>query len=323
MNRTERFYKIDKLLQARRSTPISTLMSELEVSKSTIKRDLTYMRDRLDAPIVWDSDSRGYRYTDPLPGSPRFSLPGLWFNSSELHALLTMEHLLGNLQPGFLSEHIDPLRHRVKKILRTVDQSVEELTARIRIVPGTIPPANPAVFQQLADALLRRVQVNACYRNKIADESKPRCISPQRLVYYREKWYLDGWCHSRNGLRTFRLSNLTDVEVTDTAAVDIEEQALDDELKAGFGIFGGSSTQQATLRFSADISGWIMHENWHSEQAIQLDDQARLVLSFPYSNDPELIMKILSYGSDVEVLKPLELRRKVANAIRRANDMYR
>ena len=62
MDRTERFMKIDLLLQRRKSTPLALMIEELEVSRATVKRDIEYMRDRMHAPIVWDRWLRGYRY---------------------------------------------------------------------------------------------------------------------------------------------------------------------------------------------------------------------------------------------------------------------
>ena len=108
MDRTERFYKIDQLLSNRKAVSRDVFLEELAVSPATFKRDLEYMRERLHAPIVWDRERRGYRYASPEQNAPAFSLPGLWFNASEIHALLTMQQLLDNIQPGLLEPHIGP-----------------------------------------------------------------------------------------------------------------------------------------------------------------------------------------------------------------------
>ena len=91
MDRTERFYKIDQLLQNRPTVPIREFLDALGVSLATFKRDLEYMRDRLNAPIVWDRDSNGYRFEQAKGAGARYELPGLWFNPSEAQALLTLE----------------------------------------------------------------------------------------------------------------------------------------------------------------------------------------------------------------------------------------
>jgi predicted DNA-binding transcriptional regulator YafY len=58
MDRTERFYKIDQMIHDRKLVPFVDLMAALEVSRATLKRDLEYMRNRLNAPIVWDREGR-------------------------------------------------------------------------------------------------------------------------------------------------------------------------------------------------------------------------------------------------------------------------
>ena len=95
------------------------------MSLATFKRDLEYMRDRLNAPIEWDRDAGGYRFVQPDPNSPAYSLPGLWFNAGEVHALLTMQQLLSNLEPGLLAGHIQPLQTRLKALLGSADHSAE------------------------------------------------------------------------------------------------------------------------------------------------------------------------------------------------------
>jgi len=85
VDRTERFYRIQRMLRTRRFVPIADFLKDLEVSRATFKRDIEYMRDRLNAPIEWDRDSGGYRFTD---GAVERELPGLWLSPREIHALL-------------------------------------------------------------------------------------------------------------------------------------------------------------------------------------------------------------------------------------------
>ena len=99
MAKTERFYKIELLIRNRGSVTFVELMDELGVSRATLKRDLEYLRERLDAPIVYDRDSNGYRFEAASRDSAqvRHELPGLWFSEREIHALLTMHQLLAGL----------------------------------------------------------------------------------------------------------------------------------------------------------------------------------------------------------------------------------
>ena len=97
MDRTERFYRMTQLLHARRVVSSQTFRQELEVSVATLKRDVEYLRSRMNVPITWDRQAGGYRL-EVVEG--RSELPGLWFSDAEAHALLTLEHLLASLGSG-------------------------------------------------------------------------------------------------------------------------------------------------------------------------------------------------------------------------------
>src|SRR2546430_4382377 len=112
MDRTERFYKIDQLLKDSKVVPFARLKDALGVSRATLKRDLVYMRDRFHAPIEYVRAGNGYRFGKPRAG-PRYELPGLWFNATEIYALLTTLQLLSNLQPGLLDGQVPALVERL------------------------------------------------------------------------------------------------------------------------------------------------------------------------------------------------------------------
>ena len=67
---------------------------------------------------------------------------------------------------------------------------------------------------------------------------------------------------------------------------------------------------------------WVANESWHPEQKGEFDSEGRWVLSCPYSNDIELIMDIMRYGPDAEVLEPPELRAKIQDRLRKALSCY-
>ena len=100
MNRTERLYKIDRMLHERRVVSVDSFLQELGVSLATFKRDLEYMRDRLNAPVVWDRDAGGYRFDKQGVGDA-YELPGLWFSASEIYALLSLQQFFLRLSLVF------------------------------------------------------------------------------------------------------------------------------------------------------------------------------------------------------------------------------
>jgi predicted DNA-binding transcriptional regulator YafY len=321
MDRTERFHLIDQMLCNQRVVTRAQFLDALEVSPATFKRDLEYLRDRLAAPIVWDPERRGYCYQQG-EGGEQFQLPGLWFNTSEIQALLSMDALLENLQPGVLSNHIEPLRSRIRMLLDDGDHSVDEIARRIRIIPLAAKAYSSEYFQDLCQALLSRKCVDMTYYSRPMDSSSERRVSPQRLIYYRDNWYLDAWCHLRSGLRSFSIDAIKALNITSEAAIEVGVEELNRELESGYGIFSGAKTRKAVLRFSPEIARWVSRETWHPDQQSEYDDQGYYLLRVPYSQDTELVMDILKHGSEVEVLQPSELRERVRQRIEAMQDLY-
>jgi predicted DNA-binding transcriptional regulator YafY len=329
MDRTERFYKIDQLLSERRVVPFAALQSALEVSRATLKRDLLYLRDRLNAPIIWDRAARGYRYAGQVaPGRPRaggqFELPGLWFNAQEIHALLTMQHLLANLdQAGLLGPHIRPLMARLNGLMGTADDTAEEVRKRVRIIGVAARKMDLAQFERVGSALLRRKRLFITYRARGSGEVSEREISPQRLVHYRENWHLDAWCHMRRGLRNFSLDAIERAEILEKPARDIVEKSLNKVLGAGYGIFSGTQVRWARLRFTSERARWVASEQWHPKQRGHVEPDGAYLLELPYADDRELLMDILKYGPDCEVLGPEVLRQRARDQAAATLALYR
>jgi predicted DNA-binding transcriptional regulator YafY len=322
MDRTERFYKIDRLLRQNRFVPVDRFLDELDISLATFKRDIEYMRSRLHAPIVWDREGNGYCLTEPDKDAPRYELPGLWFNASEIHALLMMEQLLESIDPGVLAKRLEPLKGRLAAVLESTDHSADEVRRRIKVLTMASRALPAGAFEVAANALLKRRRLFIRYRGRLNDEETEREVSPQRLVHYRDNWYLDAWCHMRKGLRSFSLDCVRDAEAREAEAIDVPFEELDAALGSGYGIFSGTEVAWAKLRFSPVAARWVAAERWHPRQKSTAEPGGTFLLEVPYRDDRELLRDILKFGPDVEVVSPEPLREKVKAALARAAAHY-
>jgi predicted DNA-binding transcriptional regulator YafY len=277
----------------------------------------------MHAPIVYDRDQEAYRFDLSVADSELWQLPGLWFTADELQALLTMDRLLGDLQPGVLSELTGPIRKRLKDLLESGEHSAADIAKRIRILAIGSRKVEPAHFRVLSTALLARRRLKIRHFRRQDGDVLEREVSPQRLVHYRDNWYLDAWCHKRQALRTFGVDAIEDASVSDKTAKDVSEEVLDRHFTRGYGIFSGADTQEAVLLFSKERARWVSRETWHPKQEGKLQPDGTYVLKFPYSQEPELVMDVLKYGADVEVLAPPSLRAAVAEQLWEAARRYR
>lgn len=264
MSQPERLHQIARWLRAGQRLSTRVIAERLGVSQATVKRDVAYLRDRMGTPIVRADDGSGLRLGRPgTHGSAEApaELPGLWFNAQEAHALLTMQRLLAELDSGgLLGPHIAPLRARLARLLDRGGPPEAEVARRVRLLTMGARRLHLPHFQAIGSALLQRRRLRIGYRSRTRNEHHEREVSPQRLVHYRDNWYLDAWCHWRDALRSFAVDAIDAVRTLDPPALDIDDAALDATLGAGYGIFAGREVRHATLRFSPERSRWVADE---------------------------------------------------------------
>lgn len=320
MDRFDRIYDLHKLLSSSRY-PVSRekIEQELECSRATAKRIIDSMRLYLDAPIKYDRTLNGYYYDRKQEAL--YELPGLWFNASELHALLSVQQLLSSVQPGLFDKQLEPLKHRIDRLLAAQNNSSDNIQQRVKILQ-IASRTSSEFFQQVAGATVQRKQLDIDYYNRSRDEIDQRIISPQRLVHYRDNWYLDAWCHQREALRTFALDAIRKARILNNPCNEIDEQQLDNHFGSAYGIFSGQAKQTAVLLFSEKMARWVSQELWHPDQQGEFLDDGRYQLNLPYNNPTELIMDILRYGPEVKVVEPVDLRKAVIQQLQQTLDTY-
>jgi len=318
MNKLERLYKLRHLLSTRRAVPTAELLEQLGISRATLTRYLNDLGATLHAPVLYDEEQGGYRL-QVSQESGRYELPGLWFSADEIHALLTMQHLLAKLDTGgLLGPHIQPLQKRLTQLLGAAHDPAGEVTRRIRIETLGARSFQLQHFQAIGSALLRRLRLRIEYRSRGKNQVTRRQVSPQRLMHYRDNWYLDAWCHKEDALRRFSVDAIQGAEILTEPAQDVSENTLDQALGSGYGVFAGPQVQWAVLRFSPERSRWVAQEKWHPAQEGRPLPDGGYELRIPYSHDPELLMDILRHGRHVTVLAPDSLRQAVRNEHLRA-----
>ena len=144
-----------------------------------------------------------------------------------------------------------------------------------------------------------------------------------RLVHYRNRWYVDAFCHLTQQLKTFQIENIESAEILTTS---VKRMVLDDvarELDAGYGIFHGKEIKTARLHFDGRAAHYVLREAWHPKQRVQQLDDGSLMLLVPYSDPTEIVGEILRWGSRVEVLEPQELRDQVSSEAERIAALYK
>ena len=248
MDKFDRIYALHTALAGAR-LPVSkkTLEEKLECSHATVERIIHEMRLYLDAPIEYDRNANGYFYDKKT--TSHYELPGLWFNPSELHALLTAYHLLSDVDPGLLEAHIAPLKEKIEKLIHNDKAGSKDISKRIRILKTAARRHNPKHFNAVASALINHQQLFIRYFGRERNKQSERTVSPQRIVYYRDNWYLDAWCHKKEALRNFSIDRIQDTKLQNQPAKEIDDKELDRHYATAYGIFAGEPSAQIQQKY--------------------------------------------------------------------------
>lgn len=306
MDRYERIVKLHRLLKVNRTgISLERVIEETEASRATAYRDIAFLRDALGAPLESDPETHRFRYEQQ--GGEAFELPGLWLAPDEVYALLIAQQTLNSQSEGALAEALGDLTPRLRRL---IGDRVDQL-GRIRVLRQGSRRSDEQVFRSVTSAVLERRRLSFSYRARSTGETRSRTVSPQRLTHYRDNWYLDALDHDRRALRSFALDRIGACELLSEAAEDVPEATLDQHFSGSYGIFSGAARAIATVRFSAHAARWVADERWHAQQQGSFLPDGRYELRVPFGNARELLMDVLRYGPDAEVVAPVSLREEM------------
>lgn len=311
---------IDSILRMGKFATAQELANPFGCSTRTIERDVTRLRDDFGAPVYFDQNKDGYGYHDLT-----FSLPAIRMTQGELLAIFLAEQVLGQYANT-------PLHHRLASAFRKIAAYLpEEITLDFQEIAGAISfdpgpvrsAAKGEIFDQLDRAVANRRRVKMEYFSQYRNEMTRREVDPYHILNYQGDWYFFGYCHWRREVRDFALTRIQRLSLLEQTFAISPQFDKDAYLKRQFGIEKSGVPQDVMLKFSAQQARWIMEKVWHhTEQKLPQPDGA-LILKMHVPVTSELKRWIMSYGREVEVLGPEELRARVKREVEELVGRYK
>jgi predicted DNA-binding transcriptional regulator YafY len=315
MSQTERIFHIDREIREKGGASVGEVATRFEVCERQVKRDIEYMRDRLDAPIFWSAARRRYEYSEPwdsLASADEKSFLAFAF----IDAILSKYAYVPVLSDDPLSTLEARLPSRYAQIAHKV---IYELPDFERTESG--------IAYLLCGALLDGEALDIEYLDA-KGEKTIRIIIPARLVNYSGKWYCVAFDSKSQGLRTFLVSRIKKTERTKSAYSSPSppsEGEIDAFLSSSYGIFKGKPVGIASLRFYGGAARAVREQVWHREQKVteisMADGRSALDLSLPVHDWTEILGRALRCGANCEVLSPPEFRASWVEEIRKMREL--
>ncbi len=315
----ERILVIDSAVRRQKWPNARTLARELEVVRHTIQRDIELMRDRLHAPLEFDSVRNGYYYTDPS-----FSLSYFEATEGELVALLISAQVMDQYRGTPFEQDLRKALAKISKSLPdTIEVPLDALTSCLSVLPRVQTTYDPEIFRVLVTAVRQSRQLSMVYWTAGRNETQRRTVDPYDLVLAADDdWCLIGHCRLRNDIRLFKVQRVRLVVETGACVLRPTGFRAGDYMAETFGTIRGDGDYHVVLRFTQAYAGIIREKEWHPGQVLEPQPDGTLILRL-HVNDFRLIKRwVMYWGPDCEVLEPAELIAMVVSDLQAVGRIY-
>jgi len=292
------------------------------ISSSTIDKDLYAMRNEANlgyyAPIAYSKTEKGYYYEDP-----DYSIDEMPLNQEDIEAIEFAANTLAQFRGIQLFESsgdaIDKILGRLS--LRPPEgQSVEQY-----VQFETAPEYKGARYLKLLlEAIKENRRVHFVYRKFSGEPAKDYALHPYLLKEYRNRWYVVGFNPVKKATVVFGLDRIIgEIELSDRHFERSSDFDAERYFKHSIGITSvDEPPEEILLRFSSLAGKYVESQPLHGSQVLIKQTKSSTEVKLYLSITRELVMQLLSYGSDVEVLGPTKLREAISKTLKEALNFY-
>lgn len=314
--RYERMLDIDRRIRENRYPSVNDLVNDWELSNRTIKRDIAYMKDRLQAPIEYDCRKKGYYYTEST-----WSLPAVTLKEGDLFPLILAHHALAQYRNL-------PVTRKLEKVYRKLAKSIgaeiiinpDELLDKFGFVAPPSIPVDPDIWETVSHCVLQCRAIEIFYRSKRGREPKVHHLDPYHMANINGDWYVFAYNHRFEEILQFAVGRIERVEMKSESfrrPSDFDPNKL---LENAFGGFASDENlKEVCIRISKQWSLEV-DRKWHAKQKIRYLRNGDIEISFPVSASGgrpyfNVIRWVLGMGRHARVIKPAKLKKLVAEEI--------
>ncbi len=319
LRQEERVIRLDQLLRNRDRTTAQHLADELEVSERTVRADLTFLRERLHAPILYGK-KQGFYYEDPTWRLSTYPL-----TQGELFALTLGARMLkaysGTAYRRELETAIARLSERLPEQNWVDLQKLSEEHMLFR--SGAALDLDPEIWNNLENACHRQQSVQMTYYTASRNSTSDRIFDPYLLHIYRgTNPYVIGYCHTRKMIRWFRVDRIRKLEPKMDSFVCDPNFDRTQYLDQIFQHEVGDGAVEIEIEFDPATAPYIRERKWHPSQKLLEHPDESVTLTMTVSGLNDIKRWVLSYGKGARVLSPPKLIGMVKTEIAEMNSYY-
>lgn len=314
-----RILEIDGIIREGNYPNSTYLAKRFEVSRSTISRDIEFLRDRYNAPLEFDQVKNGYYYSDPT-----FFIQSVMLTEGELFTVGAILPLLEQYKNTPLEQSFRTMMTKITEMLPdSVSVDTSFVTSEIKFISDPLPQIDNSIFTQIFDSIRTKRTLEFGYRSIAKQDYHYRKFNPFRVVCQKGNWYVIGHDHKSSEIRIFSMARMKDLKVLNEKFTVPKDFKLDKYIDSSFGIWlSKTEPVKIELLFDKSVNTYILERNWHQTQECYQKEDGSVYLSFKSNQMQETLHWVLNFGSAVKVLNPPELIKAVKNEIQKLSQIY-
>jgi predicted DNA-binding transcriptional regulator YafY len=286
-------------------------------SKRQLLRDIISMRAKTDAPIMskrLEGNVWYHWYTDP-----NWSLPVPAFQNQ-------LERLSESI---VILDEFDGLPHgrelaQLRLNLKDPKNWREEANDPVLIFKSLPKGAGKENLEPLYEAISGAITVQIVYEKYNSKEQRLWTVHPYSLIEYARHWYLYCYNEEKKDHSVFSLDRIKSItaSVTKYRYNDIPANIYFRDI-IGVTRLRQEEVQDIELLVSPKLAPYFLARHMHhSQEEIGRHTDGTLHISLRLRINPELIDKLLGYGSEVRVLKSERLIARMREEVKKLMDLY-
>ena len=318
--RNQRLFQIVEFIRNGNYPNVPKMQKEYEVSRSTIMRDLEFLKNMYNAPIEYCPIHKGYYFSDPT-----FMIKTVLLTEGELFAVHTILPLMEQYKNTPLENTFKSI---ISKMMEMLPNKVEidSLMNRnnIHFIKDPLPNIEEKVFNSIFDAINKKQAIEFGYRSIKKQEYTNRKFDPYVVLCQKGNWYVIGFCYLHNRFNVYSLARMKDIVITDEIFTVKEDFDINKHIDPDFGIWNSDKEpEKIELVFSSNVNTFVLERTWHVNQECYQNEDGSVYLSFMSNQLQETFHWVMTFGSSVKVLNPPELKNLVQEEIKKMCEVYK
>lgn len=306
LQRIQRLLRLITLLQSGGEfKTVYDLMAELDVSRSTLFRDLK-MLDEVGIPYVY-SPQKGYRIVNNC-----FLQPVNLTMQETLSLLMVAKSYLPNRGQAMVGSTLSAIWKLVAAVPEPIRANCSDMVDAISMAPEKISISDneDQLFLSIQRCIDERRAIAIKYQHPISKEVSHFEMNPYHLHFATRAWYVFGYFKEYKEVRILKLARIRSFEML-TQNFKKPCFNLNKHLGNAWQLMNEGTTYQVELEFSQMVAVNVSEVRWHKTQKVQFLDDGRCCVSFEVDGLKEISWWICGYADQVKVLQPPELAKKV------------